>query len=106
MALGQAAGASQLEALARLGVHHAFEIVEVEPEARAVGSHPVTLNLRHETGATVVAVVRDGQVISTPDSAFRFGVGDIVLLAGEDEALARGRAVFMRPLPPGPPGSM
>lgn len=100
MALGRAAGPSQLEALARLGVHHALEIVEVEPEARAVGSHPVTLHLRHETGANVVAVVRDGQVISTPDAAFRFGVGDVVLLAGADEALARGRAVFLGPPPP------
>ena len=99
-ALGVGPGESQLEALARLGIHHALEIVEIEPEARAVGGHPVTLNLRHETGATVVAVVRDGEVVTTPDAAFRFQVGDVVLLAGEDDALTRGRAAFLGPARP------
>jgi CPA2 family monovalent cation:H+ antiporter-2 len=99
MALGGAGAASQLEALAQLGVHHAIDLVEVEAGSRAEGGHPVTLNIRHTTGATVVAVVRDARAIYTPDPEFRFRPGDAVLLVGDDEALAKGRELFLRELP-------
>jgi CPA2 family monovalent cation:H+ antiporter-2 len=95
MAIGPQAGGGQLERLTQLGIHHGVEIIEIEPGARAVGGHPVTLNLRHETGATVIAAVRDGTVHYTPDPEFRFRPGDAVVLVGDDEALARGRAVFI-----------
>jgi CPA2 family monovalent cation:H+ antiporter-2 len=94
MAIG-VEGAGHLERLAELGVHHAVEIVEVEAGAPAVGGHPVTLNLRRETGATVIAAVRDGQVLYTPDAGFQFQPGDTVLLVGNDEALAKGRVLFL-----------
>jgi CPA2 family monovalent cation:H+ antiporter-2 len=95
MAAGRGAGESQLEALAQLGVHHVVEILEVEPGARAAGESPITLNLRRETGATVVAAVRDEKVIHSPDHAFRFAPGDTVVLAGDDDALAKARPVFL-----------
>jgi monovalent cation:H+ antiporter-2, CPA2 family len=95
MAMGTAAGASQLEALTQLGVHHAIEIVAVEDGSRAVGEHPVSLNIRQATGATVVAIVRDQQAHYVPDVDFRFRPGDSVVLVGEDEALATGRALFV-----------
>jgi CPA2 family monovalent cation:H+ antiporter-2 len=94
MAIG-VEGAGHLERLAELGVHHAVEIVEVEAGAPAVGGHPVTLNLRRETGATVIAAVRDGRVLYTPDAGFQFQPGDTVLLVGNDEALAKGRVLFL-----------
>lgn len=102
MALGTAAGESQLEALAQLGIHHALEIVEVEPGARAVGASPVTLHLRHVTGATVIAVVRQGTVLHNPDPTHRFDVGDTVFLVGDDDALLAARALFVA-LPPAEP---
>jgi CPA2 family monovalent cation:H+ antiporter-2 len=95
MAIGGAGVEGHLERLARLGVHHGVEIVEVEAGAKAVGEHPVTLNLRRETGATVIAVVRDDAVRYSPDPEFRFRPGDTVLLVGDDEAVAKGRAVFV-----------
>jgi len=101
MAIGGAGVEGHLERLARLGVHHGVEIVEIERGAAAVGTNPVTLNLRRETGASVIAVVRDDAVLYTPDPGFRFRAGDTVLLAGDDEALAKGRAAFLAP-PAGP----
>lgn len=95
MALGPEGAEGHLERLARLGLHHGVEIVEVEAGAKAVGGHPVTLNLRRESGATVIAAVRDGTVLYTPDPEFRFRPGDTVMLVGDDEALAKGRAVFL-----------
>jgi len=101
MAAGRGAGEIQLEALAQLGVHHVVEILEVEPGARAAGESPVSLNLRRETGATVVAAVRDERVIHSPDPAFRFAPGDTVVLAGDDDALAKARPLFLAAGPPG-----
>jgi CPA2 family monovalent cation:H+ antiporter-2 len=97
MALGAEGVPGQLELLAQLGVHHGVEIIEIEAGARAVGEHPVTLNLRHDTGATVIAAVRDGAVHYVPDPGFRFRPGDTVVLAGSEEALVKGRAVFVAP---------
>lgn len=104
MAGGRGAGETQLEALAQLGVHHVVEILEVEPGARAAGESPTTLNLRRDTGATVVAVVRDERVVHSPDPAFRFACGDTVVLAGDDDALAKARPVFLTADPPEPDG--
>jgi K+/H+ antiporter YhaU regulatory subunit KhtT len=69
--------------------------VEVEPEARAVGESPVSLNLRRDTGATVIAAVRENRVVHSPDPAFRFAARDTVVLAGDDEALAKARPLFL-----------
>ena len=95
MAAGTGGGEAQLEALAQLGVHHAVEILEIEPGARAVRESPITLDLRRETGATVIAAVREGRVLHNPDPAFRFAPGDTVVLAGDDEALAQARPLFL-----------
>ncbi|HEX9631972.1 MAG TPA: cation:proton antiporter [Gemmatimonadales bacterium] len=95
MAAGTGGGEAQLEALAQLGVHHAVEILEIEPGARAVRESPTTLDLRRETGATVIAAVREGRVLHNPDPAFRFVPGDTVVLAGDDEALAVARPLFL-----------
>ncbi len=99
MALGRAAGPSQLEALAHLGVHHGLEMIAVEPGAEAVDGHPVSLDLRRRTGATVIAVVRDGQALYTPNPEFRFRPGDTVVLAGDDEALVSARRRFVAAAP-------
>jgi len=84
----------KLDALKQLGVHAALDTVAVEEGARAIGESPITLDLRRQTGATLIAVVRDGKAFYTPDPAFRFRAGDTVVLAGEGETLARACAMF------------
>lgn len=86
----------RLDALRHLGVHAALDTVQVEEGATALGENPVTLSLRRATGATVIAVVRDGRALYTPDPAFRFQVGDTVVLVGDREALARATLLFRR----------
>lgn len=48
-----------------------------------------------------VDTVREEQVIHSPDDAFRFAPGDTVVLAGDDDALAAARPIFVaeRPVP-------
>ncbi|MDH4044142.1 MAG: hypothetical protein OEW06_06765, partial [Gemmatimonadota bacterium] len=74
-----------------------------EPDAPAVGKSPVTLHLRHVTGATVIAVVRAGSVLHNPDPSHRFDVGDSVVLVGDDDALLAARALFVAPPVAEPP---
>ena len=84
----------QLDALKHFDVHTALETIEVEEGARAIGENPTSLNLREETGATVIAVIRDGVALYTPDPEARFRPGDTVVLIGDREALRRGAQVF------------
>ncbi len=87
--------AGGLDALASLGVHRALSIVEVEPGSEAEGEHPAALRLRARTGATVVAIARDGQAHVAPGPEFTFRTHDSVVLVGDDQALSRARLVFI-----------
>ncbi len=55
-----------------------------------------TLDLRQQTGAIQVAVVRDGQPIYQHDQTFRYRPGDTAVLVGDREALDRASALFRR----------
>ncbi len=84
----------RLDRLRHLGALHAVEMLEVAEGAPAVGGHPTTLDVRRKTGATVVAVIRQGAVHFTPDPAFRFRPLDAVVVVGDREALDRVRPLF------------
>lgn len=84
----------RLDALRHLRIHTALDLVEVEDGARALGESPTTLNLRHATGAIVIAVIRNGVALYTPDPEFRFHTGDTAVLVGNRDALSRAGALF------------
>ena len=91
----------RLDTLKHLGIHSALDLVQIEEGARAVGGNASTLNLRRDTGATLVAVVRDGKAFYKRDATFQFRVGDTAVLVGDQEALERGAALFRSPAPAG-----
>ena len=99
MLRGESRPGLQLDTLKHLGIHSALDLVQVEEGAAAVGGNPSTLNLRRNTGATLVAVVRDGKAFYKRDDTFQFRVGDTAVLVGEQEALERGAALFRSPPP-------
>lgn len=84
----------RLDALRHLRIHTALDLVEVEEGAPAVGESPTSLHLRRATGASVIAVIRNGVALYTPDPSFRFRAGDTVVLVGNRDALAAGGALF------------
>ena len=84
----------ELDALKHLDVDAALDTVEVERGARAVGQDTISLHLRAETGATVIAVIREGVALYTPDPTFQFRAGDTVVLIGDREALFRATQIF------------
>ncbi len=84
----------RLDPLLDLGLHRVLDTVLVEAGAEAVGESPWSLQLRRRTGATVVAVVRDGRALHNPDPKFEFRAGDVVVLVGDREALDRALRWF------------
>lgn len=87
----------RLDQLRFLGIHHALELFEVEAGSAAEGQSVVTLRLRSDTGATVVAVVREGQSFYGPPADFRFEAGDTVVVVGASPTLVKAHGVFCKP---------
>jgi CPA2 family monovalent cation:H+ antiporter-2 len=60
----------------------------VAPKSSLVGQTLVEANLRARTGASVVALVRNHQVLANPKSSMAFAVGDLIGLIGDSEQIA------------------
>lgn len=62
--------------------------------------------IRDRTGASVVAIIREMQVIANPKSAFHFRLGDVIGVIGSDEQLHSAEHFFreMEPLREPPKG--
>ena len=68
--------------------------IELLPGAAGVGRTLAELDLRARTGATVLAIARDGAGLATPSPAAPLRAGDVLAVAGSDEAIAAARAVL------------
>lgn len=66
----------------------------IEKEAFLDGKTLETSELRKSHGLTVIAVKRDGQIISSPDGTFLMESGDIVYLFGERSGLSEKEGLF------------
>jgi len=69
----------------------------------AVGHSLAELDLRARTGATVLAIARSPHGIATPSPGEPLQAGDVLALAGSDEAVAAARAVLTGHEPPAAP---
>ena len=65
--------------------------ITVDKGARAVGQSLAQLNLRARTGATVLAISRGEGGFATPQPHEPLRAGDILALAGSDDAIASAR---------------
>jgi CPA2 family monovalent cation:H+ antiporter-2 len=72
----------------------AFEVLKVEEGSRLAGRSIAGAKLRGETGLTILAVRRERSVLSSPSPDFVLEAGDVVVVAGSAEQLARGAAWF------------
>ena len=84
---------------ARLGDIRGLESMKIESAvvregSRAVGASLEKLRLRSETGALVVGVRRDTELLEKPDPTLAFMPGDIVYFVGTGEAIERALRVF------------
>jgi CPA2 family monovalent cation:H+ antiporter-2 len=61
----------------------------IREQTPAAGHTIRDLKIRSRTGATVIAVRRDGEILPSPDPDFVFKTGDIVYLIGEREKVLK-----------------
>jgi CPA2 family monovalent cation:H+ antiporter-2 len=80
-----------------LGEPTALKLTAASP---AVGKTLARLNLRGLTGATVLAIVRNGRGITTSTAHEVLQPGDMLALAGTQEAVDMAKAVFEPPANP------
>jgi CPA2 family monovalent cation:H+ antiporter-2 len=66
----------------------------ITSDSRVVGRSLRDLRLRKETGATVIAIVRNGKPLTNPEPDVAIEVGDILILVGAHEQLDRALAVL------------
>ena len=66
----------------------AFRRFTLNANSPAVGATVVTLNIRAKTGASIVAVLRDGQVLRSIGPDLEFRVGDVLAAIGEPPQIA------------------
>lgn len=65
----------------------ATETVHIDEGAYAIGRSLGELQLRRETGVTIIAVIRDNETTVNPGAEFTFRAGDGLVLLGESEKL-------------------
>jgi CPA2 family monovalent cation:H+ antiporter-2 len=96
---------SELEGLHRLlpGLG-APEPVRIGPDTLAAGRTLAELDLRGRTGATVLAIVRDQAGVLTPTGHETLEVGDLLAVAGTEEAVESAREQLSRPAAGAQPG--
>jgi TrkA domain protein len=68
--------------------------IQLVPGSRYDGRTLGDTQARSRTGASIVAVVRDREVIASPRPDFRFAAGDVVVVIGTDEGTAAVAAIL------------
>jgi TrkA domain protein len=68
--------------------------VPIEPGSRYDGRLLGDTRARTRTGASIVAVVRGGEVIASPRPDFRFAAGDVVVVVGTAEGTRAVAEIF------------
>ncbi len=80
-------------------------ITDIETETYLIGEqtpaagHSIRdLKIRSKTGATIIAVRRDGEILPSPEPNFVFKAGDVVYLIGEREKVQRAMDLLESPI--------
>jgi TrkA domain protein len=63
------------------------EQISIDADSPYVGRQLGDTKARSRTGTSIVAVLRAGKVIPTPETSFRFEVGDVLVAIGTREGL-------------------
>lgn len=70
------------------------ETVMLDADSPAIGKNLGELDMRGKTGATVIAVVRDGATKISPGAGYELCEGDTVVLLGSSEKVERAKDII------------
>jgi CPA2 family monovalent cation:H+ antiporter-2 len=85
-----------LNRVAALFAEATVDNVQLDAASPAAGKTLKELDIRHTTGATVIAIVRDGAAVTNPGPDFLFQTDDIVVLLGAHAELDRALGILQR----------
>jgi CPA2 family monovalent cation:H+ antiporter-2 len=68
--------------------------VPIAESSSAIGQTLAEANIRAATDASVIAILRDGQIIPNPKSATRFAPGDVIAVIGDTAQIASARNIL------------
>ena len=71
-----------------------YHPLPLSSDSPALGLSLIELDLRSRTGATIVAISRDGKTIALPAGDERLEAADVLAISGSPEALARARSAL------------
>lgn len=75
----------------------ATETITIEGGSPVAGKTLAELDIRGKSGATVIAVVRDGDTKVSPGAKYTLMTGDLVILFGTPEKVERAMQIFFPP---------
>ncbi len=93
----------QLDELNRFLVGVTADIYMILDNSPALGKSLAEIDLQHRSGATVIAVVRDGKYFYRFDVDFRLSAGDMLVLLGAHKALDDAGQILQPPASAGAP---
>jgi len=73
-----------------------LEWVEIDEHSPAAGRTLAEIGLRESTGASVVAVIRERETVTSPTAAFRIEAGDTAVVVGSPEVIEKAAAALRR----------
>jgi CPA2 family monovalent cation:H+ antiporter-2 len=77
------------------------ETVIIGEDAAAAGKNLGELQLRRETGVTIIAVIRDNETTVNPGADFTIRLNDSLVLLGESEKIDDARRSLLKSMPRG-----
>ncbi|MEW2384088.1 cation:proton antiporter regulatory subunit [Micromonospora sp. NPDC047707] len=92
--LGASLMLGQLSGLREQAAGLLTEQIAIPAGSSYVGRKLGDTKARTRTGASIVAVLRHGEVIVSPDPSFRFAAGDVVVVVGTRQGLDGVTAIF------------
>jgi K+/H+ antiporter YhaU regulatory subunit KhtT len=76
-----------LSRLASLFAGATVDNIQIQPESPASGKSLRELDIRRNTGATVIAIARNGEAVPNPGPDFKLEPDDIIVLLGAHREL-------------------
>jgi K+/H+ antiporter YhaU regulatory subunit KhtT len=96
MLRGYSLDQENLGRIASLFIGATVDNIQVQPEDPAAGKTLRELDIRKNTGATVIAIARNGEAITNPGPDFTLQPDDIVVLLGAHRNLDEAVGLLTR----------
>ena len=92
---GQSSGSSEtMEDLLKVLQLTATQTFYLPKDSKAIGKSISELDLRNQTGASIIAIVRDRKPVTNPPPDFVFRLSDVVVMVGAHEELKKARKLM------------